>query len=137
MRECGFLCSPPALYKGARWGLSRPAQRIKAREEQGVGADPLPLLAFPASTVRDAKCMGAAWRRCRTEANVTHFLDLSIAHDLSQDAAIDACRYGRTRWIRSVFGLDPGRACPCPVLGLAQQRSAPCVAQARGLLSVY
>ena len=27
--------------------------------------------------------------------------------------------------------------CPCPVLGLAQQRSAPCVAQARGLLSVY
>ena len=30
-----------------------------------------------------------------------------------------------------------GRACPCTVLGLAQQRSAPCVAQARGLLSVF
>ena len=29
------------------------------------------------------------------------FLDLRIAHDLSHDAAIDACRYGRTRWIRS------------------------------------
>ena len=45
MRECGFLSSPPALYKGARWGLGRPAQRIKARDEQGVGANPLPLLA--------------------------------------------------------------------------------------------
>ena len=31
----------------------------------------------------------------------------------------------------------PARMCPCPVLGLAQQRSAPCLAQARGLLSVY
>ena len=71
MRECGFLCSPPALYKGARWGLGRPAQRIKAREEQGVEANPLPLLAtaqFPTSTVRDPKRMGAAWRRCRTKA---------------------------------------------------------------------
>ena len=69
MRECGFLCSPPALYKGARWGLGRPAQRIKAREEQ-VGAR-LPLLVtaeFPISTVRDPKRMGAAWRRCRTKA---------------------------------------------------------------------
>ena len=35
------------------------------------------------------------------------------------------------------YGVDPTRACPYPVLGLAQQRSAPCVAQARGLLSVY
>ena len=71
MRECGILCSPPALYKGARWGLGRPAQRIKAREEQGVGAIPLPLLAtaqFPASTVRAPKRMGAVWRGCRTEA---------------------------------------------------------------------
>ena len=33
--------------------------------------------------------------------------------------------------------LAVGRACPCTVLGLAQQRLAPCVAQARGLLSVY
>ena len=66
-----LLCSPPALYKGARWGLGRPAQRIKAREEQGVEANPLPLLAtaqFPTSTVRDPKRMGAAWRRCRTKA---------------------------------------------------------------------
>ena len=64
-------CSPPALYNGARWGLGRPAQRIKAREEQGVGANPLPLLAmvqFPTSTVRDSKRMGAAWRGCRTKA---------------------------------------------------------------------
>ena len=69
MRECGLLRSPPALYKGAMWGLGRPAQRIKAREEQGVGAIPLPLLAtaqFPTSTVRGPKRMGAAWRRCRT-----------------------------------------------------------------------
>ena len=35
------------------------------------------------------------------------------------------------------FGITQARACPCPVLGLAQQRSAPCMAQARGLLSVY
>ena len=35
------------------------------------------------------------------------------------------------------YGVDPARACPCTVLGLAQQRSASCVAQARGLLSVY
>ena len=70
MRECGFLCSHPALYKGARWGLGRPAQRIKAREEQGVEANPLPLLAtaqFPTSTVRDPKCMGAAWRGWRNK----------------------------------------------------------------------
>ena len=62
---------PPALYKGAKWGLGRPTQRIKAREEQGVGANPLPLLAtaqFPTSTVRDPKRMGAAWRGCRTKA---------------------------------------------------------------------
>ena len=44
MKECGTPSPPPALYKGARWGLGRPAQRIKAREEQGVGANPLPLL---------------------------------------------------------------------------------------------
>ena len=37
------------------------------------------------------------------------------------------------KWIRRAVG----RVCPCTVLGLAQQRSAPCVAQARGLLSVY
>ena len=35
------------------------------------------------------------------------------------------------------FWRGPARVCPCPVLGLAQQRSAPCLAQARGLLSVY
>ena len=58
-------------------------------------------------------------------------------HDLSHDATFDACRWGRARWIRSKIRRNPGRACPCPVLGLAQQRSAPCVAQARGLLSVY
>ena len=40
-------------------------------------------------------------------------------------------------WIRGEIRRNPGRACPCPVLGLAQQRSAPCMAQARGLLSVY
>ena len=34
------------------------------------------------------------------------------------------------------FGVDPGCVCPCPVLGLARQRSASCMAQARGLLSV-
>ena len=34
-------------------------------------------------------------------------------------------------------GITQARVCPCPVLGLAQQRSAPCVAQARGLLLVY
>ena len=71
MRECGLLCSPPALYKGARWGLGRPAQRIKAREERGVGADPLPppvTARFPTYTVRDPECMGAAWRGCRTKA---------------------------------------------------------------------
>ena len=71
MRECGLPSSPPALYKGARWGLGRPAQRIKAREEQGVEANPLPLLAtaqFPTSTVREPERMGAAWRRCRTKA---------------------------------------------------------------------
>ena len=70
MREYGFLCSPPALYKGARWGLGRPAQRIKAREEQGVGANPLPLLAtaqFPTSTIRDPKRMGAASQGCRNK----------------------------------------------------------------------
>ena len=68
MRKCGFLRSPPALYKGARWGLGRPAQRIKTREVQGVGANPLATAQFPTSTVRDPKRMGAAWRRCRTKA---------------------------------------------------------------------
>ena len=71
MKECGTPSPPPALYKGTGWGLGRPAQRIKAREEQGVGANPLPLLAtaqFPTSTVRDPKRMGAAWRGCRTKA---------------------------------------------------------------------
>ena len=71
MEECGMPSPPPALYKGARWGLGRPAQRIKAREEQGVEANPLPLLAtaqFPTSTVRDPKRMGAAWQGCRTKA---------------------------------------------------------------------
>ena len=58
-------------------------------------------------------------------------------HDLSHDAAFNACRSWRARWIRSKIRRYPGRACSCPVLGLAQQRSAPCVAQARGLLSVY
>ena len=71
MGGCRLPSSPPALYKGARWGLGRPAQRIKAREERGVEANPLPLLAtaqFPTSTVRDPKRMGAAWRGCRTKA---------------------------------------------------------------------
>src|SRR4051812_19779696 len=54
---------------------------------------------------------------------------------LSHDAAIDACRSGRAWWIWSKIRRDPGRA--CPVLGLGQQRSAPCMAQARGLLSMY
>src|SRR4051812_10197404 len=61
----------------------------------------------------------------------------SWSHFLSHDAAINVCRSGRTRWIRRKIRRDPGRACPCPVLGLAQQRLAPCMAQARGLLSVY
>ena len=67
MRECELLCSPPALYKGERWGLGRPAQRIKAREGQGVGANPLATAQFPTSTVRDPKRMGAVWRGCRTK----------------------------------------------------------------------
>ena len=58
-------------------------------------------------------------------------------HNLSHDAAFDACRSGRARWIRSEIRRGPARVCPCPVLGLAQQRSAPCLAQPRGLLSVY
>ena len=41
-------------------------------------------------------------------------------HDLSHDAAFSACRWGRARWIRSKIWRYPGRACPCPVLGLAQ-----------------
>ena len=58
-------------------------------------------------------------------------------HDLSHDAAFNACRWGRARWVRSKIQRNLGHPCPCPVLGLAQQRSAPCMAQARGLLSVY
>ena len=58
-------------------------------------------------------------------------------HVPAHDAAIDACRYGGMRRIRKWIRRAAGRVCPCTVLGLAQQRSAPCVAQARGLLSVY
>ena len=65
------------------------------------------------------------------------FPNIETTHNLSHDAAFDTCRSGRARWIRSKIRRDPGHVCPCPVLGLAQQRSAPCVAQARGLLSVY
>ena len=65
------------------------------------------------------------------------FPNKETTHDLSHDAAFNACRSGRARWIRREIRRNPGRACQCPVLGLAQQRSAPCVAQARGLLSVY
>ena len=69
----------------------------------------------------------------REGADVPPFPKKETTHDLSHNAAFDACRSRRARWIRS----NPGRACPCPVLGLAQQRSASCVAQARVLLSVY
>ena len=64
---------------------------------------------------------------------------LSPAHAarVTHDAAFDACRSGRAWWERSDMRRDLGRACPCTILGLAQQRSAPCMAQARGLLSVY
>ena len=65
------------------------------------------------------------------------FLNKETTHDLSHDAAFDACCLRRVRWIQSEIRRNPGHACPCPVLSLAQQRSAPCVAQARGLLSVY
>ena len=65
------------------------------------------------------------------------FPNKETTHDLSHDAAFNACRSGRAWWIQSKIRRNPGRVCPCPVLGLAQQRSAPCVAQARGLLSVY
>ena len=73
----------------------------------------------------------------REEANVTLFPNKETTHDLSHDATFNACCSGRARWIRSKKRHDPGRTCPCPVLGLAQQRSAPCVAQAQGRLSVY
>ena len=73
----------------------------------------------------------------RERADVSPFRINKTTHDLSHDAAFNACRWGRARWIRSKIRRYPGRACPCPVLGLAQQRSVPCVAQARGLLSVY
>ena len=69
--------------------------------------------------------------------DVTHCQNKEYPHVLSHDAAINACRWGGgavdTEW--ETARLD--HVCPCPVLGLAQQRSAPCVAQARGLLSVY
>ena len=65
------------------------------------------------------------------------FPNKETTHDLSHDAAFDACSSRKARWIRSKIRRNPGRACPCPVLGLAQQRSAQCVAQAKGLLSVY
>ena len=65
------------------------------------------------------------------------FPNKETTHDLSHDAAFNACRSGRARWIRREIRRNLGRACPCPVLGLAEQRSAPCMAQARGLLSVY
>ena len=65
------------------------------------------------------------------------FPNKETTHDLSHDAAFNACRSGRARWIWREIRRNLGRACPCPVLGLAQQRSAPCMAQARRLLSVY
>src|SRR3954471_9654062 len=72
MEECGFSSPPPlALYKGAGWGLGRPAQPIKTQGKQATGAGLLPRPAtarFPASTVRDPRCMEAAWLACRTEA---------------------------------------------------------------------
>src|SRR3954471_4837428 len=71
MKECGFLSPPLALYKGAGWGLGRPAQPIKTQEEQATGTGLLPRPAtarFPASTVRNSRCMEAAWLACRTEA---------------------------------------------------------------------
>src|SRR3954463_13337778 len=65
-----FVAPPLALYKGARWGLGRPAQPTKTQEEQatGTGLLPRPAMArFPASTVRNSGCMEAAWLACRTE----------------------------------------------------------------------
>src|SRR3954471_14242588 len=70
MKECGPPF-PPAPYKGAGWGLGRPAQLIKTQKEQGTGTGPLPrptTARFPASTVRRPKRMEAAWKACRTKA---------------------------------------------------------------------
>src|SRR3954464_9014750 len=61
MKECGFPSPPFAPYKGAGWGLGRPAQPTKAEEGQATGADPLPRPAsarFPASTAATP----SAWR---------------------------------------------------------------------------
>src|SRR4051812_15473403 len=71
MEECGFPSPPLALYKGAGWGLDRPAQPIMTQEGQATGAELLPRPAtawFPASTVRNPGCMEAAWLTRRTEA---------------------------------------------------------------------
>ena len=56
----------------------------------------------------------------REGTDVTHCQNKEYPHVLSHDAAFDACRWGRERWIRSKIRRNPGRACPCPVLGLAQ-----------------
>ena len=48
------------------------------------------------------------------------FPNKETTHDLSHDAAFDACRSRRARWIQSEIRCNPGHACPCPVLGLAQ-----------------
>src|SRR3954468_4419766 len=71
MEECGFPSPPLALYKGAGWGLDRPAQPIKTQEGQATGVDLLPrptTARSPDSTVRNPGCMEAAWLTRRTEA---------------------------------------------------------------------
>ena len=71
------------------------------------------------------------------EANVTPFLIKELPTISPMTPRLTRAVTGGCGGYGVRFSVDSGRVCPCPVLGLAQQRSAPCVAQARGLLSVY
>src|SRR3954466_11982919 len=71
MKECGFPTPPLAPYKGAGWGLSRPAQPIKTKEEQATKDRPAASTHDgPVSCLhrRDPKCMETTWRARRAEA---------------------------------------------------------------------
>ena len=69
-KECGTPSPLPPPYKGAGSGLGRPVRPIQPPEARRIGTNPLPQPAtarFPAPAACYPKCMGDAWRACRTE----------------------------------------------------------------------
>ncbi len=143
-KETTHDLSHDAAFNACRSGRAR---RIRSEIRRNLGrACPCPVLGL--AQQRSAPCMAKARGANGRTAPVSPaykeggggrsiFPNKETTHDLSHDAAFNACRSGRARRIRSEIRRNLGRACPCPVLGLAQQRSAPCMAKARGLLSVY